>query len=59
LKRATLTSGPSKNSNIATSAAGTSIPDGVIFNSANSPDARAGNETRGKNIGVTFFMRIK
>ena len=36
-----------------------SMADGIDFNSANSPNARAGTETRGKNIGVTFFMRIK
>lgn len=29
------------------------------FNSANSPGARTGIETRSKNIGVTYFMRIK
>lgn len=29
------------------------------FDSANSPGARAGTETRPKNIGVTYFMRVK
>lgn len=29
------------------------------FDSANSPNARVGNETRSKNIGVTYFMRVK
>lgn len=51
--------GPAVNSNQATSAAGSSIADGFTFDSANSPNARAGTETRGKNIGVTYFMRIK
>jgi hypothetical protein len=31
----------------------------VSFDSADSPGARAGTETRAKNIGVTFVMRIK
>lgn len=35
------------------------LASGFTFNSANSPNARAGTETRGKNIGVTFFMRVK
>jgi len=29
------------------------------FNSSNSSGARTGTETRSKNIGVTFFMRVK
>ncbi|PTM92862.1 hypothetical protein [Mycoplana dimorpha] len=28
------------------------------FNSANSPNARTGAETRSKNLGVTYYMRI-
>lgn len=40
-------------------AAGPTIQDGIDFNSANSPNARTGTETRSKNIGVTYFMRIK
>lgn len=35
------------------------IADGISFNSANSPNARAGTETRSKNIGVEYYMRIK
>lgn len=31
----------------------------IRFDSANSPDARAGNETRSKNIQLTYYMRIK
>lgn len=31
---------------------------GFAFDSADSPDARTGNETRPKNIGVDYFMRI-
>lgn len=31
----------------------------VDFNSANSPDARTGTETRPKNIGATYIMRIR
>ena len=51
--------GPAGSSNQAINGSGSSIADGFTFNSANSPGARAGTETRGKNIGVTFFMRIK
>ena len=53
------TIGGLKNSNSAQNAYGATIADGFIFDSANSPGARAGTETRGKNIGVTYFMRIK
>ncbi|BEV47345.1 hypothetical protein [Afipia carboxidovorans] len=35
------------------------ITSGFTFNSANSPGARTGTETRGKNIGATFFMRVR
>ena len=31
----------------------------TTFDSANSPDARTDTETRSKNIGVTYYMRIK
>ena len=55
-----LSVGASRNSNYPFNSGGSStLADGVTFNSANSPNARAGTETRGKNIGVTFFMRIK
>lgn len=38
---------------------GTTVPRANIgFDSADSPDARAGNETRSKNIGVDYYMRI-
>jgi hypothetical protein len=35
------------------------IADGISFDSANSPNARTGTETRAKNIGVEYYMRIK
>mgnify|MGYP001086013760 CR=1 FL=1 len=31
----------------------------ILFDSANSPSARTDTETRSKNIGVTYYMRIK
>lgn len=31
----------------------------LLFDSATSPNARAGTETRSKNMGVTFYMRVK
>ena len=34
-------------------------PSGILFNSADSPSARTGTETRMKNVGVTAYMRIK
>lgn len=36
-----------------------SIENSANFDSANSPGARAGAETRMKNVGVTAYMRIK
>jgi hypothetical protein len=33
--------------------------DRITFNNANSSGARVGNETRSKNIGVTYYMRIR
>jgi hypothetical protein len=42
---------------------GSSTAGALVFNSANSPDARASSttdgETRAKNIGVSVYMRIK
>lgn len=37
----------------------TPIENSASFNSANSPGARTGTETRMKNIGVTAYMRVK
>lgn len=36
-----------------------SIENSANFDSANSPGARAGSETRMKNVGVTAYMRVK
>ena len=52
--------GPSTNhAYLGSFTGGSSIPGGIMFDSANSPSARAGTETRPKNIGVTYFMRVK
>lgn len=40
-------------------ASGSSSTAKFSFNSANSPGARTDTETRPKNIGVTYYMRIK
>ena len=50
---------PSINNAYPSPAAASTIPDGISFDSANSPNARTGTETRAKNIGVEYYMRIK
>jgi hypothetical protein len=42
-----------------TAGAAISLYGGFSLNSANSPDARTGLETRSKNLQATYFMRIK
>jgi hypothetical protein len=50
---------PGINNAYPSPAAVSTIADGISFDSANSPNARAGTETRSKNIGVEYYMRIK
>lgn len=40
-------------------AGGTKASSRIVFSSADSPNARTAGETRPKNIGVTYYMRIK
>lgn len=50
---------PSINNAYPSPASTSVIADGISFDSANSPNARTGTETRAKNIGVEYYMRIK